>query len=306
MVTERGGVLYLPRSNAVRFNIRDFSPAAVRRYADVIRREGIEFLHGYPSALSLLAQAVLEGTSSFPSPRAILLASEMVYAWQLAALERAFPDARIYAHYGCAERVVLAGWCERRRELHCIPEYSLVEVDAENGEVVGTNLFNTVNAFVRYRTTDSAIGAVSCEPCPDCGRAYAPRLGGIGGRIEDYLFSPEHGWIPPAIVTYPLKSLDLIREIQVVQVSREAILVRYRAQGNAGAAQLRSEEAGIRHGFLELLGMSVGVRFERVDDFERGPTGKFRWIVSKLERGPDGTGAMPSKVAPLGAAGGAG
>lgn len=270
-----------PEQQMIRCSILHLRAEHLRHYADAIRQHGTTFYHGYPSALYLLAREICDHNLEFPMPVAVLLASEQVYDWQVAAIERAFPQAKIFAHYGCAERTVLAAWCEQRREYHVLPQYSLVEVDPANREIIGTNLFNTINGFVRFRMGDTAL-KTDAQPCPDCGRADSPRLLELGGRAEDYLYSPARGWIPPAIVTYALKSLRAIRELQIVQRERDSLRVRYLLPGDENEATIRERDeiaAGLRH----LFGPDMQINFERVDGFPRTATGKFRWIVCGLD-----------------------
>ena len=273
-----------PHANMIRCSILDLKKQHVVYYADEIRKNRIDFYHGYPSALYLLASRITHDGIDFPQPRAILLASEMVYDWQMAQIQEAFPKASIFAHYGCAERTVLAGWCEHRREYHVLPQYALVEVDDETSEIIGTNLYNSVNGFVRYRMTDT-VPKVDDTPCPDCHRLYTPRLVQLAGRTEDYLFSPENGWIPPAAVTHPLKALNAVREVQFCQKERKEICVRYTTNSDDDAL-LGRDLAQIRSGLYHLFGTGMSFRFESIDDFERGPTGKFKWIVCELEEMP--------------------
>ncbi len=207
-----------PEQNMIRCSILHFNRKALMFYADKINAFRATYYHGYPSALYLLASQVINEGLDFPHPCAILLASEMVYEHQITKIQEAFPNSKIFAHYGCAERTVLAGWCEFRREYHVLPQYSFVEI-GNNHEIIGTNLYNTVNGFVRYRMTDVALDT-TLSLCPDCHRPYVPRFKKLAGRGEDYLFSPENGWIPPAIVTYPLKSLKAIQEVQFYQKQR--------------------------------------------------------------------------------------
>lgn len=230
----------------------------------------------------MLARAICDHRIKFPQPAAVLLASEQVYAWQLDQIAQAFPQAKLFAHYGCAERTVLAAWCEHRREYHVLPQYGIVEVDLINSEIIGTNLFNTINGFVRYRMSDTAQKTVA-EPCPDCGRAYSPRLLEVSGRLEDYLFSPQHGWIPPAIVTYALKTLRQISNTQIVQRERDAVSVLYTVAQDGDAEALGRERDEVATGLRRLLGDDMKIHFERVDDFPRSATGKFPWIVCELD-----------------------
>jgi len=129
-----------------------------------VRTHNIEFIAGYPSALHLLSSVIRSSGIDFPQPRGVFLASEQVFDNQCESIRQAFPSTQIIAHYGCAERTVLAGWCEHRREYHVLPHYALVETDSDTGEVIGTNLYNTVNGFVRYRMTDTVLER-SDQPC---------------------------------------------------------------------------------------------------------------------------------------------
>jgi phenylacetate-CoA ligase len=271
-----------PEQHMIRCSILHLREEHVRHYAGEIRRHGTDFYHGYPSALYLLAREICTRGLDFPQPAAILLASEQVYDWQVVQIEKAFPKTKIFAHYGCAERTVLAGWCERRREYHVLPQYALVEVDPANSEIIGTNLFNSINGFVRYRMSDTAL-KTETGVCPDCGRAYSPRLIELGGRMEDYLYSPQRGWISPAIVTYALKSLHAIHEIQIVQNEKAVLLVRYTVTPAAAASAVESERQAVAADLARLFGPEMGVRFEQTDGFARSATGKFRWIICHLD-----------------------
>ena len=270
-----------PEQNMVRFSILDLNRNALPAMAEEIQRQATTFYHGYPSALYLLAQEITRSGLNFPQPEAVLLASEMVYDFQMEQIEMAFPKARFFAHYGCAERTILAGWCEHRRVYHVLPQYSLVEIDSGTGEIVGTNLYNVENGFVRYRMTDAASG-VETSPCPACRRPYVPIIGGIDGRQEDFIYSREKGWIPPAIVTYPLKGLRDICGIQFQQDDPDTIIVNYFLRPGVSRDTIGGELKGIESGLRRLVGASARLEFRQVDDIPRGPTGKFKWIVSKL------------------------
>jgi phenylacetate-CoA ligase len=156
-----------------------------------------------------------------------------------------------------------------------------VEVDAGTGEIVGTNLYNSVNGFVRYRMTDTAAG-VETTACPACRRQYVPIIPGIDGRQEDFIYSRERGWIPPAIVTYPLKGLHDICGIQFQQDDPDEIRLNYFLRPGVNRGQVDSELKGIESGLRRLVGGTIRLSFQQVDDIPRGPTGKFKWIVSKL------------------------
>ncbi len=152
------------------------------------------FLHGYPSAISTLAQYVKDQglpPSSF-GVRAALLASEPVFPEQREIIEAAF-DCRAFSWYGHSERLVLAGECEKNSSYHQIPDYGFLEMldgegnaveDGELGEIVGTTFWNRSFPLIRYRTGDFARRLHwRCE----CGRNH-DRFDNVQGRREkDYL-----------------------------------------------------------------------------------------------------------------------
>lgn len=280
----RGGALFqdFPEQNMARFSILDLRADTLPAMADAITARRLRFFHGYPSAFYLLAREIQQSGVRFPQPEAVLLASEMVYDFQIEQIQAVFPQARLFAHYGCAEATVLAAWCEHRRVYHVLPQYSLTEIDTTTGEILGTNLFNDVNGFVRYRMTDVACD-VRSAPCPACGRAYTPVFGSIDGRQEDYLYSTERGWIAPAIVTYPLKNLRHIRELQFSQEVPEAITLKYLLHAAPNPDAVRRELTQIESDLRVLIGQAPRLELEQVDELPRGPTGKFKWIVSRLD-----------------------
>lgn len=279
----RPGSLFqrFPEQNMVRLSILELNQKALPVMSEEIKRQQASFFHGYPSAIYLLAKEVMRSGLAFPQPEAILLASEMVYDFQVEQIQTAFPNARMFAHYGCAERTILAAWCEHRRVYHVLPQYSLVEIDATTGEIVGTNLYNAENGFVRYRMTDTAAG-VETTACPACHRQYVPIILGIDGRQEDFIYSRERGWIPPAIVTYPLKGLHDICGIQFQQDDPDEIRLNYFLRPGVNRGQVDAELKSIESGLRRLVGGTIRINFQQVDDIPRGPTGKFKWIVSKL------------------------
>ncbi len=273
-----------PERPMIRFPILTLRETEVRFFADKCREYRVEFLHGYPSAIHLVAESVLSHGIVFPQPKGIMLASEEVHPWQIARVRQAFPNAKLFAHYGCAERTVLAGWCESSMDYHVMPQYGLVESDPTTSELVTTNLVNVVNGFLRYRMSDTA-GAVTWNPCPHCHRPYLPLIGTLSGRTEDYLFTSSRGWISPALLTHPLKGLSEVREIRFVQANPDQVTMEYTAGSRATADALEREVLGITNGVRQILGSSCRLEAKRVDDFPRTASGKFKWIVSSLERG---------------------
>jgi phenylacetate-CoA ligase len=101
--------------------------------------------------------------------------------------------------------------------------------------------------------------------------------------MEDYLVDHKGELIPPAVVTFPFKHLRYIRQVQVVQQADRAIVLRC-VQAEGPPEGVEEERATLRHNFGRMLGESVPVRFERVDQIPLTAACKFRWIVSEAAR----------------------
>ena len=266
-------------ANMIRFSILHTKVQHVRLYSDICRSESVKFLHGYPSAVHLVANQILSNGLRFEGIRGIMLSSEMVYPHQIESIQSAFPYAKIIAHYGNAERTALGAWCEHSQNYHFMPLYSIVEVEPDSGSLIGTNLFNTVNPFIRYRMDDSVSGA-RYGKCEACGRIGYPLVEHLNGRDEDYLFSPKLGFLPPAIITYPLKSLTKIKEMQLFQSAPEVVELRYVSHDEEDC---NSELIDVVNGLSKLL---VGVKIVTMqrDSLIRGSGGKVKWIISELQK----------------------
>lgn len=273
---------YYPKQNMIKCSILHLKQQHLKIYAEQISKYNINYYHGYPSAIYLLSREILNSKIYFPQPKGILLASEQVFDWQIKTIKEAFFNSKIFAHYGCAERTVLGAWCEGEQAYHMLPQYSIVEIDKITGEIVGTNLFNTINGFIRYKMTDSVI-EYDDSFCKTCSKPYFPIIKKMAGRTEDYLYSIEKGKIPPAIVTYPLKNLKAINEIQFIQRSKEKILVKYNTIQYFDRKKLLNEIEVITSGLVDIFGKKTNFIFEECKCFKRDSSGKFKWIISNIK-----------------------
>ena len=178
-----------PIYNELQFSPFHMSETNLGAYVEQIVHYNPSYLHGYPSALDVLAEYVLRHNlvEKLPKIRAALLGSEGASMGQRERIERAF-RTRAYSWYGHSERVVLAGECEKNSAYHHFPDYGILEIvddngnscdrEGERGEIVGTGLLNRCMPLIRYRTGDYARRLESkCE----CGRCW-DRFSEVEGR----------------------------------------------------------------------------------------------------------------------------
>jgi len=251
-----------------------------------------QWLHVYPSALTLLAGALKRtGRSLRARPRGILCGSEAVYSWQVALFREVF-NCRVYAHYGHGEFALLGGWCEGTDHYHFLPNHGYLELLDEQqrpitepgvvGEMVGTGFLNRVMPLIRYRTAD--YGAWDTPgPCPACGRAHQ-RLARIEGRIQEYLTLAD-GTRFPATNINALHGMffALIYRFQFVQDKPGRATLRFVPAVELTPARL----AEIQKAFAFLGPLGLQLDYQPVEHIAVTRSGKQRLVVTSedLARG---------------------
>jgi hypothetical protein len=74
-----------------------------------------------------------------------------------------------------------------------------------------------------------------------------------------------------------------IQELQFHQDDPDCIIINYVTRPAVAADQIASEMENIETGMRELVGKSTRIKLQQVADIPRGPTGKYKWITSKLD-----------------------
>lgn len=265
------------------------SPANVPDYVAALNRFKPVTMTGYASAQFFLARLIGELQLQVHSPRAIITESERLEPHMRVLLESVF-RTRVFEEYGSVENCALATECERGR-LHVHPDFGSVEIlrpdgtqaaPGEVGEMVVTGFANTNQIFVRYRIGDLA--SWSAERC-SCGRDTLPVLGELVGRQEDLVIGPDGR----ELVRFHGLFIDLpgVAEGQVVQEA----LDRYVINIVVTPAYSRDHAQAIRSRMFARLGTNISIEVLEVDQIPRGPNGKFRVVISKIQRTCLGKGA---------------
>ena len=189
-----------PIYNELQFSPFHMSEANLGVYIDQLIRFSPAYLHGYPSALDVLAEYVLrhELMDKISPIRAALLGSEGASKGQRKRIEQAF-RTRAYSWYGHSERVVLAGECEKNSTYHHFPDYGILGIidedgnacdqEGDRGEITGTGLFNRCMPLIRYRTGDYA---TRLEAKCECGRSW-DRFTDVEGRWKQDMVMGKSG-----------------------------------------------------------------------------------------------------------------
>jgi phenylacetate-CoA ligase len=247
-----------------------------------------KMLFGYPSALTLIAQHA-ERKGLVLNQLGIAVAfctAERLYPHQRERIARVF-GCRVADGYGGRDAGFLAHECPDGG-LHITAEDVIVEtVDSRGrpvppgkpGEVVVTHLFSHEFPFVRYKNGDVAL--LSDRPCP-CGRGL-PLIQEIQGRSNDLLLGFNGQRVHGTAFSTLIRELPGIEHFKIVQ---EALaFVRLQLVVGPGYDRARTRERMLV-AFRHHLGDRVTVEIEEVAAIAPEPTGKYRYVVNKIQESP--------------------
>lgn len=251
-------------------------------YFDKLAKANIKFLEGYPSNIFILALYLNKKNITFPM-QAILTSSETLFDYQKEAIERVFL-CKIFDFYGMAERVVFATECDHHQGHHLNLDYGITEfLDSDNleasdgklGKIVATSLHNFAMPMIRYQTNDSC--SLKKTPC-SCGRGF-PVMDEVATKNEAIVTLPDGRLISPSVLTHPFKPMENIIESQIIQEKIDLLRVKIVKNESYG----KKDEKVLIAAFLERLGKDIAIKIEYVDEIPRTKSGKFKWVVSKIQ-----------------------
>ena len=251
------------------------------QYLEALKQHKIRWCTGYAVSYYLLARFMIEEALVAPPLQAVITTSEKLADEMRPVMQQAY-GCRIYEEYSTVENAIFASECEHGR-LHVSPDVSVVEIlrpdgapcsPGEVGEVVVTTLARAYQPLVRFRLGDLA--AWDDEPCP-CGRQM-PIMKEVVGRIEDVVVGPDgremvrfHG----VFVGQPH-----IREGQVIQEATNRIRVKVVPSEGFTESDAKDVVGRVR----QRLGAGVDVIVEPVSQIPRTAAGKFKAVVSQIDR----------------------
>lgn len=262
----------------------EMSEAKLDGFLAAIRRRRPRMLFGYPSALSHIARhAQMRGQRMDDlGIRVAFVTSERLYDEQRAVISQVF-NCRVANGYGGRDAGFIAHECPSGG-MHLTAEDIIVElVDKDGapvpagsaGEIVVTHLATADFPFVRYRTGD--VATMDERTCA-CGRGL-PLLKEIHGRTTDFVRAADGTVMHGLALIYIVRDLPGVDAFKIIQETLE----RTRVQLVVGPAFDRGQAPQIAAGFRRRLGESVKVDVEFVTAIEPEKSGKFRYVVSRLD-----------------------
>ena len=257
-------------------NFADFSPAEL---VELINQYRPSLLVAYTTPLYQLACHLLKAGGLRWHPQAAIVSAETLHEFQRVAIERAF-SCPVFNRYGCSEVGCIAAECDQHDGLHVMTDSLIVELlpvandpTQDLQQVVVTDLNNFATPFIRYQTGDLARWKRG-DLCA-CGR-HLPRFELVAGRVMDCLHTPDGRLIPGQLALRLFENLSGIRQFQLVQEGPGRVQIKLVTD----SAQNRELETQLEQGLKQLLGSSLAVTIQRVDQIPLAASGKHRYIVN--------------------------
>lgn len=246
-------------------------------YVNALQQYNIEWLHGYPSIISLLAGYIVEYRFpvKLPNLKCITTGAENLSDSQRSIIQAAF-NVPVFEHYGQAEAVVNISECDQGN-LHVDEDFSFVEFvenpfDSNNCRLVGTNWLNPAFPLLRYDTGDLAVIKSCACSCIRLGRI----VDSIDGGQEDYLTLPSGAMV--GRLDHVFKDMENIFQAQFVQADASSVdlyLV-------CSPFYSRKDEIRLMSELRQRLGAYLLIRLKYVNNISRTANGKFRLVRSTL------------------------
>ncbi len=268
-------------SNTLLLSAYRMDQDSLGEYVKKLRRFKPDMMVGYPSALSHFSASLIAAGETRIRPRAVLLSGETLYDHQREVIEKAF-QTEVYNHYGCREFGAIARQCTQRNGLHIAAERVLLEVNAVTDSAAGervsellvTDLDSFGMPFIRYAIED--MGSITWDKC-SCVLGL-PRLETAIGRTFDVIRAPNGNFLGGTFWTILLRKKQGIERWQVIQEKLDEITIAFIPTDDF-SDEIRQYVIGkVR----EACGDEMRVRFELKPSLESTPTGKHRFVISKI------------------------
>lgn len=280
------GIKYRVR-NATSERILAFDPYRtdikyMATFLDRLRSFKPEVLKCFPNSLYIFAKFLSNKGIDDIKPRVISCTGETLHEYQRELFKEVF-QCPVFEKYGSFEVGVAACECAEHNGMHMFLDGVFFEFlnsegkQAEPGEIarlIVTDLFNYGFPLIRYQIGD--VGAYSEEYCP-CGSPL-PLMKKLYGRDRDILVDQNGDPKPGYLFVEVFNKNHIPGKFQVIQGSNYNVSIK--VVKKVGFDQ--SHEKLILEKFKDLLGNTVRIDFEYVDNISREPSGKYKYVQSAI------------------------
>lgn len=250
---------------------------ALARYAGILNRQRPERIFGYASAIHLFARHLeVAGWRPTWKLKAIFTTAEPLFDFQRETIQKVF-ECPVAVEYGARDAGAMANECPQGG-LHIPAEMVHIETEGRladgSGDILVTAFNSVAMPLIRYRTGD--LGVLDERVC-QCGRSL-PLLKRVEGRRTDFLVTPDGRVLHALSVIYILRGMESVKEFQVAQEAIDRVRVQVVPEPTFSGQEREAIAGKLR----KLLGGGVQVSVETTGDIARAPSGKFRYVISRV------------------------
>lgn len=276
-----GFYLYEPLIKRLSLSTLPYEDTILEKYLFLIKQYKPHYVEGNPSALYQLACYAQENGINDTAFSFFVSYFENIFPYQRDLIKKQF-KCEIFNCYITEERVVSAVECPNHEGMHIDMERGICEIVGENGDkvrigqqgrIIATGLHNYVMPLIRYEVGD--IASISETHCP-CGRG-SRLLKSLEGRSNE-IIKCRGKIIYSTALSVIIWKFKFIKECQFIQESDDEITVNIvKRDGDTN----NNAQEFIRI-LKEMIDDELKVVLHFVDSIPRTKTGKFPFVISKL------------------------
>lgn len=278
---------YDPALNELRLSPFHMTPGVMSRYLKLISEYKIDYVHGYPSAIVILASfALQERWRPPPSLKGVFPISESFYPHQRELIRLAFGGIPIMMCYGLSEKSAIAGeLLESPDTYEFEPLYGITELVDENsaavtrvgqtGRIVATGFISKAMPLLRYDTGDIAelVRPALHDNC------YRMRVKNIRSRWgQEYVISRDKAKVSVAAINIHSPVYALIEAFQFYQEKPGEVTIRVIPVKSCRETQLRPFVAEIQ----QKVGSGIIFTLKIVERLAHNDRGKRKFVDQRI------------------------
>jgi phenylacetate-CoA ligase len=258
------------------------------KYCDLIVENDIQYLHGYPSALSIFASFVIRAGRKDLATQicGVICASEQLHDHQRAMMEEAFGTSSVMSFFGLSEKVLFAVQLPSARgQFEFDPLYGIaelvdetgaaLELQGEEGNLLGTGLLFKGMPLIRYDTNDRAHLVMPASR----DNGYRAVMEKIAGRwTQEYLVGSSGEMISMTAINVHSPAYAAMQSFQFYQDQPGKVVLRVvLARGHT-----TDDVAPFIREISQKVGKSLVFDVVMVDTLVQSERGKIKFIDQKI------------------------
>tara|TARA_Y100001968_G_scaffold307221_2_gene324822 strand:- start:4989 stop:6413 length:1425 start_codon:yes stop_codon:yes gene_type:complete len=260
------------------FSIYHLSDSTAIHYLKKLKKSTISWIHGYPSALTLISKYMIKHEiSPLDNLKIITTGGENLLPHQKELIHKAF-KVKVRDHYGQAEGV--ANFSQiKNNEYQVDEDYSIVEFVPRSRQneykIIGTSLNNLILPLIRYDTKDIAF----ISNLKNKNDLYNWRVvEKIDGREEDYLVLKDGCKV--GRLDHIFKDLHNVVEAQFIQHEKgKADLLVVFAKGEIVSKSLNT----LHEKLQKYLSNRIDINIIQTESIQKTNSGKLRFCISSIK-----------------------